>query len=372
MARVEHVGRWDALLPRPALVPDWGPVREAIAGRRVLVTGAGGSIGSALVGLLATLNPDRLTLVDHHEPSLFHQRQRLLAESPGLPGRFVLADVRDGRKMASVLRQNRPDIVFHLAAYKHVPLAEQNVDQVLEANVFATLGLVDLAAEFGVTHFLYPSTDKAVRPPSIYGATKRIVELALRVRAAGGRGSGAAPALRLVRLVNVFGTQGSVVDVFARQIAAGEPLTLTDPAMTRYWITLTEAVYLLAQVGCAGDLPPGIYLFDPGPAVAMGDLARRIAEMLQPGASLRLTCVGPRPGERQHEELAYPFETLVPTPYPYVVHAVEPAGWPAPPVDDWLERLRAALSRSDDDADLRRLLFALVRDGQVETTDEHR
>ena len=370
--------RWMSLLPRPPLPMDWSEVRAALAGASVLVTGAGGSLGTELVAALAAAGVGRLTLVEVHEPSLFHQYQQLVRLSPALPCRCVLADVRDQRKMARIFDEARPTIVFHLAAYKHVPLAEENVDQVVDLNVFATLGLARLAVQSGVRSFLYPSTDKAVRPPSIYGATKRIVELALRAMAA----ECPATALRVVRLVNVLGSQGSVIDLFSRQLAAGQPLTLTDPAHTRYWISVEEAIYLLAQVAVAADLPVGPFLLDAGPALTMGEFARRFTALVRPGAEVAIRTIGPRPGERQHEELAYPFETLTPTRYPGILWArdTRPASsssaWNGsdgrPPgmlpstasaggLALWLERLQTLLRQGDDVA-LRRNLFALVQE----------
>ena len=354
-------GDWGRLLPRPPHRPDWTPLRARLRGRRVLVTGSGGSVGTELVATLAASGIAHLTLVDVHEPSLFHQHQRLMRACPELPVRYVLADVRDQRKMRHVLAEAQPDLLFHLAAYKQVPLAEENVDQVVAVNIFATLGLARLAAQAGVRSFLYPSTDKAVRPPSIYGATKRVVELSLRAMAA------ECPdlALRVVRLVNVLGSQGSVIDLFARQLAAGQPLTLTDPTMTRYWTTVDEVSYLLAQVACAPDLPFGPFLLDPGPALSMEALARGVVDMLAPGRDVPLRTIGARPGERQHEELAYPFETLEPTGYLGILHAVDarpPA--PAGALAERVERLQMLALRGDGAA-LRQALFALVQEEMV-------
>lgn len=350
--------RWESLLPRKPLRPDWSRLRATLRGRRVLVTGSGGSVGTDLVDALADAGVARLALVEVHEPSLFHQRQRLVRAHPELSCRFALGDVRDRRKMAALLAEEKPDVVFHLAAYKHVHMAEENVDQVVDVNVFATIGLVELAAEAGVASFLYPSTDKAVRPPSIYGATKRTAELALRTMA-----PGCSPmALRVVRLVNILGSQGSIIDVFAQQLAAGHELTLTDPSMTRYYITVDEAAYLLTQVACADDLPVGPFLLDAAPALSTGEFARRAAALLCPDREVTFTTIGPRPGERQHEELAYPFEQLTPTSYTGILHACDRRSPSSPEgVQARIDGLRETL-REGDNAALRQALFALVQE----------
>ena len=280
----------------------------------MLVTGAGGSIGSVLAERLAAAGTSDLVLLESHEPSLFHLRNRIRAGYPEVPCRFALGDIRDERRLAGLFAAHRPQIVFHLAAYKQVPLGEENVDQCVSTNVVGTLGLLRQAAAAGVEAIVYPSTDKAVNPPSVYGATKRVVELA----AAEWQRDGRRPAVRVVRLVNVFGTQGSVVEVLSRQLLAGQPMTITHPEMDRYWITMDEATLFIAQAASA-DLARGILLLDLGPAVRTEEIARRLAAQLRPGEPVEIKYVGVRPGERLHEELAYPYEEVLASPYPGIL-----------------------------------------------------
>lgn len=353
----------EELLERPPVTFDDDDLGEAVAGRRILVTGAGGSVGSALTRLLAALRPAELTCLESHEPSLFHLRNRLLASHPDVACRWALADVRDERKLAAVFRECRPEVVFHLAAYKHVHVGEENVDQAIGVNVLGTVGLVRQAARAGVRAIVYPSTDKAVNPPSVYGATKRAVERYAALLAA----TGNATQLRVVRLVNVFGTQGSVVETFARQIVAGEPLTVTDPRMTRYWMTMREAVSLLGWAAGA-ERREGPYILKVGQPVPPEVTARRLARLLRPASEPTIRYVGSRPGERLHEELAYPYESLEPSPHPGVWTIRDLRGPSALNPD--LEQQIRALGRSLYEADhreLRRRLFALAAGEAVAT-----
>jgi FlaA1/EpsC-like NDP-sugar epimerase len=345
----------EELLERPAVQFAGTELADRLAGRRILVTGAGGSVGSALADLLASLRPAELVLVESHEPSLFHLRARLLAAQPSVCYRWTLADVRDERKLAAVFGQSRPEIVFHLAAYKHVPLAEENLDQVLAVNVLGTVGLVQQAARSGVEMLVYPSTDKAVNPPSIYGATKRVVERYLAEVAREHFG----PAIRLVRLVNVFGTQGSVIETFTRQILAGQPLTITDPRMTRYWMTMAEAAGLLAWTTTTET--PGPFILAVGEAAPLEVTARRLSRLLRPDVDPAIRYVGIRPGERLHEELAYPYETLEPCPHPGV-RAIRDTRGPGASASDLPHQLGVLAEQLHDLAqpELRRLVFALA------------
>ena len=349
----------EALLERAPIAFDEAALADRLAGRRILVTGAGGSVGSALVDLLASLGPAELVLLESHEPSLFHLRNRLLTARPGVSYRWTLADVRDERKLATTFRQWRPEVVFHLAAYKHVPLGEENVDQVVGVNVLGTVRLVRQAASAGVETVVYPSTDKAVNPPSIYGATKRVVERYLAEVARGPAG----PAIRVVRLVNVFGTQGSVIETFTRQILAGQPLTITDPRMIRYWMTMREAAHLLAWTTtiATGEAAEWPFVLKVGEAVPLETTARRLCRLLRPGAGVSIRYVGIRPGERLYEELTYPYETLEPGPHPGV-WAVRDRRGPGALAPDLAVQLRTLEERLYELGlpELRRRLFALA------------
>ncbi len=289
------LGRSEWQVPRDRLCARY-------AGARVLVTGAAGSIGTEIGHRLLELGVERLICVDHHEPSLYRLGLDLdRADRVQL----VLADARDSARLGALLLHQRVDAVVHLAAYKHVPLGEANADQVALVNIFSTLDLARGAMRAGTQDFLYPSTDKAVRPPSIYGCSKRLAEVGLR--AAMGDGS---TRIRMSRLVNVIGTAGNVIEVFARQIAAGQDLTITDARMTRYWMSRREAAELLLFSAVAQ--PGELFLLNVGEAVPLVETARRLATSMGV-ATLRTRSIGARPGERLHEELAYPWESRVGT-----------------------------------------------------------
>ena len=351
----------EELLERAPVAFDSSRLAAGLAGRRILVAGAGGSVGSALSERLAALRPAELVLLDSHEPSLFRLRSRLLAGWPDGQYRWALADVRDERKLAALFRQCRPQVVFHLAACKQVPLGEENVDQVFDVNVLGTVGLVRQATLAGVGTVVYPSTDKAVNPPSVYGASKRVVERYLAV--VGRRGDAVTP--RVVRLVNVFGTQGSVIETFARQILAGDPITITDLRMTRYWMTMRETVDLLAWVARSEGAADSRIL-DVGQPVPLEATARRLGSILRPEAEITIRCVGIRPGERLSEELTYSYERLDPTAHPGV-RAIRDTRGPAAFGGD----LEAGIQSLSDElydlerAELRKRLFALAAGEQA-------
>lgn len=326
-----------------------------IGGRRLLVTGAGGSVGTRLAAFLASLEPSGLVLVESHEPSLFHLRARMLARYPDVSYCWTLADVRDERKLAAVFAEVRPELVFHLAAYKHVPLAEENVDQAIAVNVVGAECIARVARGVGAT-VVYTSTDKAVRPPSIYGATKRLVELYLLGEAAGPAGLSA----RIVRLVNVVGSQGSVIETFARQIRGGLPVTVTDSRMTRYWMTVDETCGILAWAAVGAE-STGPYVLNAGEPVSIEETARRLHRSLGTAEPLEIRHVGIRPGERLYEELAYDYESLVATHHPGVrrVRDDRPEGGRDPGYPARLEELVGGLY-SLGRSELRRRLFELA------------
>ena len=297
----------DRLLEREPVRFDETPLTARFAGRAVMVVGAGGSLGGALVELLLTHGATMVVCAEAHEPSLFRLGLRLRERSGAGAFRLALADLRDTRRLARLIAEHAVDTVFQMAAYKHVPLSEEIADQVVSVNLLGTLDLADAAANAGVGAYVYPSTDKAVRPPSIYGATKRAVELELMRR----DGEGGRCRFRVVRLVNVFGTAGNVIEVFARQLAEGRPLSVTDTGMTRYWMTRREATLLLASAAglAAAAGPLLLEVGEPVPLVRTAELLATLLDRPRP----RFEVVGLRPGERLHEELTYPYEALEPT-----------------------------------------------------------
>jgi FlaA1/EpsC-like NDP-sugar epimerase len=344
---------FERLLERAPVAFDEGRLRARYAGRAVLVVGAGGSIGGALVERLLELGAEMVVCGESHEPSLFRLGLRLAERFPPRRFRLALADLRDTARLGRLLREHAVDVVFQMAAYKHVPLSEENADQVVWLNVLATLDLADAAADSGVGAFVYPSTDKAVRPPSIYGATKRVVELELLRRAA----RATACRFPIVRLVNVFGTAGNVIEIWTRRLEAGLALPVTDPSMTRYWMTRGEAVHLLAAAATLGPgRPSGPLLLEVGAAVALPATMARLAALLERPAP-RVDVTGLRPGERLHEELTYAYERLVPTEVPGVLATV--ADRRLDDVQGTVRLLRGAVERGDHRR-VRELLTAAV------------
>ncbi len=303
----------ERLLGRPELPLDWTAAKSVLAGTRVLVTGAGGSVGARLAEFLLDLGPAHITLLDHHDHALFALRRRLddlTRDRVGAPHwSLALADIRDMTRLQRVFDDARPDVVFHMAAYKHVPFGEEFPEETFAVNVLATEQILKLAAERDVQRLVYPSSDKAVHPPSHYGATKRLSEtLVGRVALDLGR------PFASIRYVNILGTHGSAIETFAAQVAAGQALTITDAAMTRYWISMPEAVWLIVQaavVGKAGD----VLMLDVPDEVPTLTIARRVEALVAPGQpELPLRVIGLRPGERLREELVSEHEKFEPGP----------------------------------------------------------
>jgi O-antigen biosynthesis protein WbqV len=316
------------LLGRPQLPLDRDAMARLIAGRRVLVTGAGGSIGSELTQQIAALGPSRLALLDASEFALYQIDLDLGERHPALERAAILGDVRDRGGMRRLFLAERPDLVFHAAALKHVPMVEANGDEGILTNVVGTRVVADLAREMGVTAMVAISTDKAVNPANIMGATKRLAEAycqALDVDAARRRAAGQ-PATRFVtvRFGNVLGSTGSVVPLFQRQLARGGPLTVTHPEMTRYFMTVREAVELVLQASAhaddAGATAGRIHVLEMGEPVRIIDLARQMIRLagLRPEIDVAIAITGMRPGERLHEELFHAAEELVETAVPGV------------------------------------------------------
>jgi FlaA1/EpsC-like NDP-sugar epimerase len=295
------------LLGRPGLGEAPAQAAGWLAGHRVLITGAGGSVGRPLAAAVAGANPAALVLLDHHEASLWELHRRHAA--PGV--NLVLADVRHGPGLASVLREHRPDTIFHLAAYKHVPFGEAFPGEVFSVNVAATRRLLDTAVEAGVERFVYPSSDKACDPPSLYGATKRLSEVLVRQAAAHAKRG-----FNVARFVNILGTQGSVIETFAQQIRRRQPLTVTDPAMTRYWVSMDEAIWLLLSVARLDRGGQTLLLNEPN-EISVVEMAHRVRKLLRGDPEdCRIIFGVPRPGERLRERLASRSESLLPGPHP--------------------------------------------------------
>jgi FlaA1/EpsC-like NDP-sugar epimerase len=287
------------------LLPPHPDVMQSFRDRRVLVTGAGGSIGSELCRQIASLAPASLLLLDHDENAIFEVHQQLSEKEDGLRVVPLVGDIRDRARMQSIFREHRPQVVLHAAAYKHVPVMESNCCEAVLNNVVGTREVADLAITHGAERFLLISTDKAVHPSSVMGATKRLAEMVVQARAAATRGiDGHDPRCACVRFGNVVGSRGSVVPIFLRQIAEGGPLTVTDENMTRYFMTIPESVQLVLQASTLGR-DGDVYMLDMGDPVKILNLARKLIEMsgLRPDKDIEIRIVGARPGEKLHEEL---------------------------------------------------------------------
>jgi pyridoxal phosphate-dependent aminotransferase EpsN len=300
------------LLGRPAVSLDMDWVRREFADKCVLITGGAGSIGSELGRQIAAFHPGRLVLGDRAENALYFAHLELSRDHPGVEVVPALVDVTDRNRLAQVFQDHRPDFVFHAAAYKHVPMMEANIAQAVLNNVFGTLNVAECAARYGAARFILVSTDKAVRPSSVMGATKRVAErIALELRALAESHTD----FRAVRFGNVLGSDGSVVPLFKRQIEAGGPITVTHPDVTRYFMTIPEAVQLMLQAAVMPEAARRICMLEMGEPVRIVDLAENLIRLsgLEPHTQLRIVFTGLRPGEKLHEELMSDAETTVET-----------------------------------------------------------
>jgi FlaA1/EpsC-like NDP-sugar epimerase len=300
-----------------------------LTGRCVMVTGAGGSIGAELCRQIARVGPSRLVLLDHAEENLFEVERELVEDRHALNTVAVLADCKEEERMREVFREHRPTVVFHAAAYKHVGLMESNPVEAVRNNALATRVMARAAGDSGTSVFVQVSTDKAVEPATVMGASKALAEWA--VEAADARYPDTA--FTAVRFGNVLGSSGSVVPIFRRQIAAGGPVTVTDPAMTRFFMTIPEAVQLVIR---AGSLAHGgeVFVLEMGEPVRIMDLAEDMIRFsgLEPGRDIAIDIVGSRPGEKLHEDLFNAYERPEATPAQKILRARRPAVDPA-----WVE-----------------------------------
>ncbi len=297
------------LLRREQVKVDLESIGGYLTGRSVLVTGAGGSIGSELCRQISRFSPQKLVLVGHGENDIYDVHMELQDTRPGLLAIPVVADVRDAQRVERVFERHKPDVVFHAAAHKHVPLMEDQPDEAISNNVLGTWNLASAADKHGVSRFVLISTDKAVDPASVMGSTKRAAELL--VQSLNRRSK---TRFMAVRFGNVLGSRGSVVPLFLRQIARGGPLTITHPDMTRYFMTIPEAVQLVIQAGAMGE-GGEVFVLDMGDPVRIVDLARDLIRLagLDPDRDIDIDFTGIRPGEKLSETLLSPEEVLVAT-----------------------------------------------------------
>ncbi len=349
------------LLGRPRQVLDAAPMGELIAGKRILVTGAGGSIGSELARQIAGFNPSHLTLFDHSE-FLLYQIDREIAEArPALSRRAILGDIRNLARLDSVFAEERPELVFHAAALKHVPLAEANAPEAVATNVLGTRCVAQACLAAGVAQMLLISTDKAVAPLSIMGAGKRAAEIICQALDRRSAAAGKGCRFVAVRFGNVLGSAGSVVPLFQEQLGRGGPLTITDPNMTRYFMTTREAVELVLQAAALARRQPqpgAVFMLDMGEPVRIVDLARQMIRLAgkRPDVDVKIVFTGRRPGEKLHERLHGEAEVPTPAGVPGLLR-IDPAA------ADWaeIETALRALEQAVDGRDFGPLRAALVR-----------
>jgi len=316
------------LLGRPQTVLDRATMRDLIGGKRVLVTGAGGTIGCELSRQIAAFGPARLTLLDNGEFALYSVDRQILERFPDLARLAVIADIRDRRRIDTVMAEERPELVFHAAALKHVPMVEDNPAEGVMTNVLGTRHVAEACRAHGVKTMVMVSTDKAVNPANVMGASKRLAEsICQALDLVESRRSGGTRFVS-VRFGNVLGSTGSVVPLFQRQLASGGPLTVTHPEITRYFMTTREAVELVLQASALaavdGKERGDIFVLDMGEPVRIAELARQMIRLagLKPGEDIAIEFTGLRPGEKLHEELFHANEPLVPTQVPGIRLAV--------------------------------------------------
>jgi FlaA1/EpsC-like NDP-sugar epimerase len=306
------------ILGRDPVIMQLDRVGAYLAGGVVMVTGAGGSIGSELCRQIARVRPRKIVLVDHAEDNLWGIRRELEEDRHFGNVEAVLGDCKELPRMQEIFEQFKPDVVFHAAAYKHVQLVQENPSEAIRNNAIATRTVAELAGQFGARRFVLVSTDKAVRPQTTMGASKALAEWAIESAQARHEDT----TFCAVRFGNVLGSSGSVVPIFRRQIAAGGPVTVTHPEMSRYFMTIPEAVQLIIR---AGDLGRGgeLFVLEMGEPVRIIDLARNMIRLagLEPDVDIPVVITAPSPGEKLHEELYNPDETPRPTAAEKIVRA---------------------------------------------------
>ncbi len=349
--------RVEDVLGRDPVVMELDRVGAYLEDKRVLVTGAGGSIGSELVRQIARVRPRLLVLLDHAEDNLFEIDREMTSNWHFTQVESVLADCKEGDRMLEVMQRFRPEVVFHAAAYKHVPLMETNPLEALRNNAIATQVTAKTAAASGAERFVLVSTDKAVNPRTVMGATKAMAEWI--VAAVGARNQ--ATRFTTVRFGNVLASSGSVVPIFRSQIEQGGPVTVTHEDMTRYFMTIPEAVQLVIQAGDLGAASGEVYVLEMGDPVRIVDLARNMIRLAgyEPEADIAIEFIGVRPGEKIHEELFNVDERPQPTTAERIVRAVRTEqldpDWVSETVDGLLE-----LVASGDEAGLAEQVVALM------------
>lgn len=305
------------LLEREEIRLDDRQIRAELTGKTIIITGAAGSIGSELARQIMKFHPLNLLLIDQAETSMHELELEFTENYRDHHTRFLLADIRNALRMGNIFRELQPDIIYHAAAYKHVPVMESNPSEAILTNVNGTRILADLAIKYGVKKFIMISTDKAVNPTSVMGASKRIAEIYAQSLNHNGE-----PRFITTRFGNVLGSNGSVIPLFRSQIEKGGPVTVTHPEITRYFMTIPEACALVLEAGSMGN-GGEIFIFDMGKSVRIVDLAKKMINLsgLTLGKDIQIRFIGLRPGEKLYEELLNSKENTIPTHHPRILIA---------------------------------------------------
>ena len=309
--------RIEDLLGRKPIILDELKISDELKGKVILVTGAAGSIGSGMIFQIAKYEPKTLILLDQAESPLYDLQNDLLYQFPNFKFDVVVGDIRNFDRMSRVFDHFKPEYVFHAAAYKHVPLMENNPSEAILTNIKGTKNLVDLSSKFNVEKFVMISTDKAVNPTNVMGASKRIAEIYAQAE-----NNVSATKFITTRFGNVLGSNGSVIPLFQRQIEQGGPITLTDERITRFFMTIPEACQLVLEAGSMGD-GGEIFVFDMGESVKIIDLAKKMIQLsgLEIGKDIEIKITGLRPGEKLYEELLASEEDTLETHHPQILKA---------------------------------------------------
>jgi FlaA1/EpsC-like NDP-sugar epimerase len=352
-AQIRPVEVEDVLGREPVEV-DLVSIADYLTGETVLVTGAGGSIGSELCRQIARVSPGRLVLVDHAEPALFEIERELVDERGFHAAAAVVGDVKNTVKMRQIFDKYRPAVVFHAAAYKHVAMMEANPLEAVRNNTLGTRTVAEAAVEFGAMRFVLVSTDKAANPKTVMGQSKALCEWIVETY---GHRQDVLTRFVAVRFGNVLGSSGSVIPIFRRQIARGGPVTVRHPEMTRYFMTIPEAVQLVVQAGAIGGRGQ-VYVLDMGEPVRIVDLAEKMIQLSgkEVGRDVEIEFVGPKPGEKLHEVLVGDGEVASPSSHEAIMLLTRP------PIDaGWLDAELQELERLVDAGDTLEVVAALSR-----------
>jgi FlaA1/EpsC-like NDP-sugar epimerase len=348
------------LLGRTQVELETENIKQLLRDRVVMVTGAGGSIGSELCRQISTFDPQRLLLVEQSEVQMFQIEQEMIERGAGGTIVTTIADILDDRRMSYLFRKYQPAVVFHAAAHKHVPLMESQPSEAIKNNILGSAHLATLARDHHVDRFVLISTDKAINPTNVMGASKRVAELYVQALQASDHNR---TRFMAVRFGNVLGSSGSVVPIFRKQIAAGGPVRVTHPEATRYFMTIPEAVGLVLQTAALGE-GGEIFILDMGKPIRIVDLARQLIELsgLRPDQDIEIQYTGLRPGEKLFEELSHAREDVAPTAHPKIMRLLA-APMPVATVQAHLDVLRGAADTAEPDQ-----LKALLRNAVPEYT----